>query len=122
MKKNRLKKKTEDQTEDKENNASYNLVLEQELRIVSRMNYDFRADSLPLRFHSSNGKSILREKCTILEQQYKINRRLSPRKLISVGKSVEPPPMAPSETYVSTYESEISESQLKVKNLIKINF
>jgi len=67
-------------------------------------------------------KSILREKCTILEQQYKINRRLSPRKLISVGKSVEPPPMAPSETYVSTYESEISESQLKVKNLIKITF
>ena len=67
--------------------------------------------------NSSIKKSILREKCTILEQQYKINRRLSPRKLISVGKSVEPPPMAPSETYVSTYESEISESQLKVRIL-----
>ena len=73
-------------------------------------------------FNLETKKSILREKCTILEQQYKINRRLSPRKLISVGKSVEPPPMAPSETYVSTYESEISESQLKVKNLIKITF
>ena len=70
----------------------------------------------------SNKNSILREKCTILEQQYKINRRLSPRKLISVGKSVEPPPMAPSETYVSTYESEISESQLKVKKSRKYKF
>ena len=38
--------KTEDQSEDKENNASYNLVsaLEQELRIVSRINYGFPAD------------------------------------------------------------------------------
>ena len=42
--------KTEDQTEDKENNASYNLVsaLEQELRIVSRIIYGFRADRPPL--------------------------------------------------------------------------
>ena len=41
--------KTEDPTEDKENNASYNLVsaLEQELRIVSRINYGFRADRPP---------------------------------------------------------------------------
>ena len=60
-------KQTEEKTEedeDKENNASYNLVsaLEQELRIVSRMNYGFHADSPPLKSHSSNEKKYFTRK------------------------------------------------------------
>ena len=60
-------KQTEEKTEedeDKENNASYNLVaaLEQELRIVLRMNYGFLADSLPLKFYSSNEKKYFTRK------------------------------------------------------------
>ena len=62
-----------------------------------------------------NELNVLREKCNILEKQYKINRRISPRKELKLGKAIEPPPMAPSETYVSNNEQvEISEGQLKV--------
>ena len=62
--------KTEDQSEDKENNASYNLVsaLEQELRIVSRINYgfDFQPSKMKLflifQCHSSNEKKYFTRK------------------------------------------------------------
>jgi len=62
-----------------------------------------------------NENKVLREKCLILESQFKLNRRISPRKELKVGKTIDPPPMAPPETYVSSQdEIEISEGQLKV--------
>ena len=64
-----------------------------------------------------NELAVLRERNTILEEKFKVNRRISPRKQLKVsGKSIEPPPMAPSETYVSSSDHlEISEAQLKVR-------
>ena len=66
-----------------------------------------------------NELAVLRERNTILEEKFKVNRRISPRKQLKVsGKSIEPPPMAPSETYVSSSDHlEISEAQLKVRLL-----
>ena len=63
-----------------------------------------------------NELAVLRERNTILEEKFKVNRRISPRKQVKVsGKSIDPPPMAPNETYVSSADHlEISEAQLKV--------
>ena len=63
-----------------------------------------------------NELAVLRERNTILEEKFKVNRRISPRKQVKVtGKAIEPPPMAPPETYVSSADHlEISEAQLKV--------
>ena len=63
-----------------------------------------------------NELAVLRERNTILEEKFKVNRRTSPRKQVKVtGKSIDPPPMAPNETYVSSADHlEISEAQLKV--------
>ena len=63
-----------------------------------------------------NELAVLRERNTILEEKFKVNRRISPRKQVKVtGKSIDPPPTAPSETYVSSTDHlEISEAQLKV--------
>jgi len=58
---------------------------------------------------------ILREKNQILESKYKLNRRISPRVAIKAGKTIDPPPMAPSSDYVSADENnKIDEKQLKV--------
>ena len=64
-----------------------------------------------------NELAVLRERNTILEEKFKVNRRISPRNQLKVtGQAIEPPPMAPADTYVSSADHlEISEAQLKVR-------
>ena len=58
---------------------------------------------------------VLREKNQILETNYKVSRRISPRAVIKTGKTIDPPPLAPSSCYVSSDDnSQIDEKQLKV--------
>jgi len=58
---------------------------------------------------------VLREKNQILETNYKLSRRISPRAVIKAGKTIDPPPLAPSSCYVSSDDhSQIDEKQLKV--------
>ena len=65
--------------------------------------------------------SILREKNHILEEKYRLNRRISPRTIIKAGKTVDPPPMAPSSDYVSTDDGENVDSK-RLKGITKSKY